>query len=200
MSRLVLVRRIAWAGVLLVAGLSIGMLASAKLGEWWAGRSAPPVGGPFELVDTKGNIVSDKTLAGKPFLLFFGFTHCPEVCPTALFELSQALQAMGPKADELRGFFVTVDPDRDTAELLDTYLSSFDKRLSALRGSQEAIDAAVRAYRAYYRKVATKEGGYTIDHTAYIYLMGRRGELFGFIRPDENEEQRLAKLRALAAS
>lgn len=136
--------------------------------------SASAVGGPFSLTSQEGRTVTDKDFRGAPFLVFFGFTHCPDVCPTTLFEASELLRAAGPKGDKLRILFVTVDPERDTPEVLKNYLGSFDPRIVGLSGSPEAIAAIVKAYRVYARKVPTSDG-YTMDHTAMVYLMDGKG-------------------------
>ncbi|GGC93424.1 SCO family protein [Chelatococcus reniformis] len=136
------------------------------------------VGGPFTLTDQNGDAVSDASLRGEPFLVFFGFTHCPDVCPTTLFDASEMLRALGPSA-KAKVLFVSVDPQRDTPEVLKSYLGSFDPRIVGLTGSQEAVDAMAKAYRVYARKVPLKDGDYTMDHTALVYLMDRTGRFVG---------------------
>ncbi len=143
------------------------------------GQTPAAVGGPFRLVDQNGRTVTEKDLEGAPSLVFFGFTHCPDVCPTALQEITTIYDALGPKGDRLRSFFVTVDPERDTPELLKTYLSSFDSRIRGLSGDKAATDAMLKAWRVYARKVPLEGGGYTMDHTALIYLMDKRGRFVG---------------------
>ncbi|MBB3769672.1 protein SCO1/2 [Angulomicrobium tetraedrale] len=150
--------------------------------------SASAVGGPFRLVDQDGRAVTQADFAGEPFLVFFGFTHCPDVCPTALYDLSQLFEALGPDADKVRGLFVTVDPERDTPEVMKSYLGSFDARIRGLSGSPEQVAAIIRAYRVYARKVPTGDGDYTMDHTAIVYLMGKDGSFiapFNLKRPPE---------------
>ncbi len=146
------------------------------------------IGGPFSLTDQNGRTVTDRDFKGHPFLVFFGFTHCPDVCPTTLFDVSEVLRALGPDADRVRAAFITVDPERDTAAALKDYLSSFDPHLSALTGSPDAIAAVAKAYRVYYKKVPLAEGGYTMDHTAIVYLMNKEGHFvspFSLKRPPE---------------
>ncbi|MGD9845470.1 MAG: SCO family protein [Variibacter sp.] len=138
------------------------------------------VGGPFKLTDQNGAAVTDTDLKGKPFLVFFGFTHCPDVCPTTLFEVSEVMRALGPKADGTRALFVTVDPERDTPKVMKDYLSSFDPHLIGLSGTPEAIEKMTKAYRVYSRKIPTKDGDYTMDHTALVYLMDKQGR---FVAP-----------------
>jgi protein SCO1/2 len=153
----------------------LGVLAAAlvlTLAPSDSGASA--VGGPFALVDQEGRAVTEKDVLGRPHLVFFGFTHCPDVCPTTLFKMSEVLKATGDRGRDLKALFVTVDPERDRPEVLKEYLSSFDDRIVGLTGDQAAVDAAVKAYRAYARKVPLKDGDYTMEHTAYVYLMDGR--------------------------
>ena len=119
-------------------------------------------------------------MKGKPTLIFFGFTHCPDVCPTSLFEISEVLKAMGTDADKVNAWFVSVDPERDTAAAMKDYLSSFDPHLKGLTGEPAAVAKVISAYRVYARKVPLKDGDYTMDHTALIYLMDRDGN---FVAP-----------------
>jgi protein SCO1/2 len=151
------------------------------------GRMSAPVaqqiaaiGGPFKLTDQNGQTISDQDLKGHPFLVFFGFTHCPDVCPTTLFEVSEILRALGPDADRVRALFITVDPERDTPALMKDYLSSFDPRLAGLTGEPAAVTAVAKAYRVYFKKVPLDQGGYTMDHTAIVYLMDKDGR---FVSP-----------------
>lgn len=149
------------------------------------GRSPAPiampsaVGGPFNLVDQNSKPITDQDMKGRPFLVFFGFTHCPDVCPTTLFEVSEILRALGPDAKDVRALFITVDPERDTPEVLKNYLSSFDPRVVGVTGDEAAIAAVGKAYRVYAKKVPT-DSGYTMDHTAIVYLMNKDGR---FVAP-----------------
>jgi protein SCO1/2 len=133
------------------------------------------VGGPFTLVNEDGKTITEKDFLGRPFLVFFGFTHCPEICPTALFEISQVLKALGKDADRVGALFITVDPERDTAQVLKDYLSNFDPHLHAATGDEQVIAQVAKRYRAYYKKVPLKDGGYTMDHIAIVYLMDKQG-------------------------
>ena len=150
------------------------------------GRSPTPiampsaVGGPFKLVDQNSNPITDQDLKGHPFLVFFGFTHCPDVCPTTLFEVSEIFRALGPDAKDVRALFVTVDPERDTPKVLKDYLSSFDPRIVGATGDEVAITAIEKSYRVYAKKVPIDGGGYTMDHTAIVYLMNKDGR---FVTP-----------------
>src|SRR5436189_1224836 len=139
------------------------------------GRTPAPVavstvGGPFKLVDQNDKPITEQDFKGEPFLVFFGFTHCPDVCPTTLFEVSEIFRALGPDAKNLRAMFVTVDPERDTPAVLKDYLASFAPRIIGVTGDTDAIAAAEKSYRVYAKKVPT-DSGYTMDHTAIVYLM-----------------------------
>jgi protein SCO1 len=138
------------------------------------------IGGPFRLLDQDGKPITDHDLAGRPFLVFFGFTHCPEVCPTTLFEISEILRSLGSDADRVRALFITVDPERDPPAAMKDYLSSFDPHLAGLTGDPAAVAAVAKAYRVYYKKVPLDQGGYTMDHTAIVYLMDKEGR---FVAP-----------------
>lgn len=164
-----------------------------------AGLIAPTaeIGGPFSLVDGDGKPVTDATLRGRPVALFFGFTHCPDVCPTTLGEVAVWLETLGDVAKDLRFYFVSVDPERDTPEVLKNYVAAFDARVTGLTGSREQIDAVIKAYRVYARKVPLEGGGYTMDHTAGVYLMNREMKFVGIINYQEETTKALAKLRAL---
>jgi protein SCO1 len=141
---------------------------------------AAAIGGPFELTDQNGQPFSDKDLKGKFFLVFFGFTHCPDVCPTTLFEISEIMRNLGPAADRTAALFISVDPERDTPEAMKEYLSSFDPHVRGLTGDAAALAAVAKAYRVYYKKVPLDGGDYTMDHTAIVYLMDKDGR---FVAP-----------------
>jgi protein SCO1 len=143
-------------------------------------RQIAAIGGPFKLTDQNGKEVTDADMKGHPFLVFFGFTHCPDICPTSLFEMSEVLRALGPDADRTHALFITVDPERDTPAVMKDYLSSFDSHLIGLTGDPAAVAAAGKAYRVYYKKVPLDGGDYTMDHTAIIYLMDKDGR---FVAP-----------------
>jgi protein SCO1 len=138
------------------------------------------IGGPFQLTDQTGQTVTDKSMQGRPSLIFFGFTHCPDVCPTTLFEMSEVLKAMGEDGDRVNAYYISVDPERDTQAAMKEYLSSFDPRLKGLTGNAEEIAKVLSEYRVYAKKVPLKDGDYTMDHTALIYLMDRDGK---FVSP-----------------
>jgi len=171
--------------LVIVAAFSASLAVGLLLMLWALGGlknvAAPAaIGGPFQLTDQAGQTVTDKSMQGRPTLIFFGFTHCPDVCPTSLFEISEVLKAMGGDADRVNAYFISVDPERDTAEAMKEYLSSFDPHLKGLTGNSEQIARVISAYRVYAKKVPLKDGDYTMDHTALIYLMDRDGR---FVSP-----------------
>lgn len=155
------------------------------------------IGGPFKLAASSGDVVDSDQLKGKPFAVFFGFTHCPEVCPTTLYEMSNALGKLGDDGKDLKVYFVTVDPERDTTEFLKNYLTSFDPRIVGLRPTPEQLPEVAKSYRVFYEKVPTEGGDYTMNHTALVYLMDREGRFFGTLDYEEKPDVRLAKLRRL---
>jgi protein SCO1 len=143
-----------------------------------AGASA--IGGPFHLVDQNGRPFTDTDLKGEPFLVFFGFTHCPDACPTTLLELSDVLDKLGSDVDKVRVLFITIDPERDNPAALKDYLSAFNSRLVGLTGDLPAVTTVARAYHVYFKKVPLEGGDYTMDHTAIVYLMNKDGR---FVSP-----------------
>lgn len=154
------------------------------------------VGGPFTLVDQDGRTVTEAEMKGKPHLVFFGFTHCPDICPTTLYDISQALAAMGPDAAKTGVLFVTVDPARDTPEAMKAYLQSFSPGIKGLTGSQAQVDAMVKAYKVFVRKQPLANGGYTMDHTAVIYLMDRNGDFVAPVNLKRPPQQVADEIRA----
>jgi protein SCO1/2 len=142
--------------------------------------TAAAIGGPFHLTDQNGRPVSDEDFRGKPFLVFFGYTHCPDVCPTTLFDVSEVMRRLGPDADKTAALFITVDPERDTPATLKDYLGSFDPHLRGITGAPDAVAAVAKEYRVYYKKVPTENGDYSMDHTAIVYLMDKNGH---FVAP-----------------
>ncbi|MBR0936338.1 SCO family protein [Bradyrhizobium jicamae] len=149
-----------------------------------------PVGGPFALTDQAGQARTDKDFRGRLMLVYFGFTFCPDVCPTDLQAIGQAIDKLGHDGEEVQPIFITVDPERDTAAHLADYVPLFHPRLIGLTGSAEAIRKVADAYKVYYARVPLKDAGdYTVDHTAYIYLMDRDGNYLGFFPPGTSAER-----------
>lgn len=166
--------RRAWLPLTTLA-FALAVLAGAL--TWGYGGGGPAqatIGGPFRLVNQDGKTVTDADFRGQPMLVFFGYTHCPDVCPTTLSDMTQVLKKLGPKAP-IRGLFVTVDPERDTPAVMKDYLSSFDPRITGLTGDRPSIDAVLKAYRVYSKKHPGKNGDYDMDHSAVVYLMDKDG-------------------------
>jgi cytochrome oxidase Cu insertion factor (SCO1/SenC/PrrC family) len=154
-----------------------------------------PVGGPFTLTDQTGKQRSDSEFRGKLMIVYFGFTYCPDVCPTDLMAITQALDALGPAAEGIQPVFITIDPERDTRVLAD-YVSAFHRSFIGLTGSAEEIRRVANLYKAFYAKVRDERSGdYSIDHTGVIYLMGRKGEYLGFMPPQTNPDRLTEILR-----
>jgi protein SCO1/2 len=186
--------------LVIVAAFAGSLLVGLLLMLWALGGlrnvAAPAaIGGPFRLTDQAGQAVTEKNLKGRPTLIFFGFTHCPDVCPTSLFEISEVLKAMGKDADRINAYFVSVDPERDTAAAMKEYLASFDPHLKGLTGDPEAVAKVISGFRVYARKVPLKDGDYTMDHTALIYLMDRDGKFVSPFNMKRTPEEAAADLR-----
>ncbi len=159
------------------------------------GQAVAAIGGPLDLEDQNGKPFTDTQIKGHPFLVFFGFTHCPDICPTTLFDMSQMMKALGPDADRVGALFITVDPDRDTPKVLKDYLSNFDPHLRGLTGNQAQIDTAIKEYRVYAKKVPLENGGYTMDHTAIVYLMDKDGRFVAPFNMTRTPQAEAADLR-----
>jgi len=166
----------------LVIFLGVFVFATGNLGGSSGVPGASAIGGPFQLLDQDGKAITDQDMKGRPFLVFFGYTHCPDVCPATLFEVSEMMRALGKDADRAGALFVTVDPERDTPAAMKDYLSSFDPRVRGATGDRAAIDAAEKAYRVYAKKVPSDKDkdDYSMDHTALVYLMDKQGR---FVAP-----------------
>jgi protein SCO1/2 len=175
-SHVLLVLSAFLAGIVIFLG--VFLFATGQLGS--SGPRPSAIGGPFKLIDQNGQPITENDLKGRPFLVFFGYTHCPDVCPTTLFDVSELMHALGPDADRTAALFITVDPERDTAAVIKDYLSSFDPHLRGATGDRAAIDAAEKAYRVYAKKIPAEHGDYSMDHTALVYLMDKQGR---FIAP-----------------
>ena len=192
-----------WGAVILLGGF----LAYATINHTAerAGLKTPTgtggdIGGPFTAVRTDGTPFSRDQMLGRPHVLFFGFTHCPDICPATLHEASQWLQKLGPDGDKLDVYFVTVDPERDSPEILGEYMSLFDERLIGLSGSPEQIAKLTRAWRVFVKKQEPDEDGdYNVDHTATTYLMNADGGFVRTIAYGESNEVAVEKLQKLIA-
>lgn len=191
-SRLILTMIAFLLGLLLC--LSVVLLV-AQRGSAPVPQTSSAVGGPFSLVDQDGRAFTEQDVKGRPFLVFFGFTHCPDICPTTLFDISEIFRNLGPDAGRASALFITVDPERDTPQAIKSYLSSFDPHLRGLTGSPAAVEGAIKAYRAYAKKVSEADGGYTMDHTALVYLMDKEGRFVAPFNLKRRPEESAAELR-----
>jgi protein SCO1 len=156
--------------------------------------STPEIGGSVTMIGQDGRLVTNAALAGRPYLVFFGYTHCPDFCPTALFDISAVFKELGPDK-KVAALFVTVDPERDTPDILKAYLESFDSRIIGLTGDSKKIEALAKSFRVYAKKVpGEKPDNYTVDHTGIVYLMDKRGKFvsaFNLQRPPEQAAREL---------
>ena len=189
-------RRSLWA----MLALFVAILGLVVYGQWTGeGVKVAPgqFGAPFKLATTKGGELDSAALNGKPYGIFFGFTHCPEVCPTTLSDMSVSLKELGDQAKDFKLLFITVDPERDTLPIVKDYLANFDPRIEGLVPSLEQLPQVARAFHVYYKKEPTSDGSYTMDHTATLFLMDKTGALKSTISFDENRATRTAKLQKL---
>ena len=182
---------VAFLACLGIAGLGI---AAILMPRGLVPRGAPEVGGPFTLVSQDGTTVTQNALLGHPTLVFFGYTHCPDVCPTTLAAMSAMFKTLGDD-DKARALFITVDPQRDTPVVLKDYMTSFDPRITALTGTPEEIKSVERAYKVYAKAVPDKDGTYTMDHTAITYLMDKDGKFVSAFNFDRPAQQSAAELK-----
>lgn len=184
----------------LLFNLAVLAIAYVLLIGWPGERQASlpiAIGGPFSMSDQTGRTVSDGTLKGKPYAIFFGYTHCPDVCPTTLGRLAQLRRKLGTDGDRFAIVFVSVDPERDTREALGSYVAMFDTPIVALTGTPQQLAGITKAFRIYHKKVPTGGGDYAVDHTASIFLMDADGQFVTTIDHAESETLALAKLRRM---
>lgn len=201
-----LVRIILWCAVVVVAGVA-GYAALERTSQTTPAQqitqqAAVPIGGPFNLVSHTGNPITRDDLLGNNHVIFFGFTHCPDICPATLLEAASWLKDLGSAAENVDFYFFSVDPARDTPEVLSEYVNAFDERITGVTGSEDEMARTLKAYKAYAKKVQTGEQAddYTMDHSASVMLFARNGDFRGTISYGENNEVALEKLRRLASS
>jgi protein SCO1/2 len=192
-----MIRYIAWVLVALIcAGMAFVYWVPAG-GRNVAELAKVKIGGPFELVRADGSPITDKDLSGAPHAMFFGFTHCPEICPTTLSEAAGWLQQLGPEGDRFRVYFVSVDPERDTPAVLKEYIASFDPRIVGITGDRDKVAKVLSDYRVYAKRVELDGGDYTMDHTASVFLFRSDGSFSGTIAWGENPDIAIEKIRNL---
>lgn len=195
MIRLLRVLRVALWVLVAVAGAAA--LASLIVPERSMDAGQTIYATPFSLIDQNGEVVTQANFLGKPSAWFYGFTQCPEVCPATLTEMSRLLDALGPDADKLRVVFVSVDPERDTVEVMKDYVDYFDQRIIGLTGPPEAVSAMAKARYASFEKVPLADGDYTMEHSTGIHLADAAGAFVGTLDPKEPFDTRVEKLRRL---
>ena len=183
--------------VLVLAGA--GVLGYRALSGNNVVASVAEIGAPFELIDDDGNPITEKAFLGHPNLLYFGFTRCPEVCPTTLYEMAGWLNTLGEEGRDIRAFFVSVDPERDTPEIMKGYAEAFTDRVTGITGDPAKVEALLKAWRVYYGRVPTEDGDYTMDHTASVFLVDPQGHFQGTISYGEQTDVALQKIRNLLA-
>ncbi len=194
--------RVAW--VLVVLGAAFVVYTTLQVSDVRHQLAEGPFGDPFQLVDQRGQAITQQAMRGKPSVVFFGFTHCPEVCPTTLFELDGWLKTVDPQGGKLGAFFVTVDPERDTPEVMNQYVSNVSQRITGISGAPDKVMAMVKSFRVYAKKVPVDEkdpnGDYTMDHTASVFLLDSAGRFKGTIAYGENPDVAVKKLQNLMKS
>jgi protein SCO1/2 len=184
------------AGILVVMVAAIGYVTF----EWYQARyGGEPYGKPFTLTDQNGAEITEAAFRGHPSALFFGFTNCPEICPTTLFEMDGWLKELGDEGKNIRAYFVTIDPERDTAEVLKNYVTNVSDRITGITGDPEKVGQMASDFGIYFKKVEMDSGGYTMDHTASVLLLTSRGEFAGTIAYGEKKDTAIAKLKRIAA-
>ena len=152
------------------------------------------IGGPFALIDHNGKAITHRDLEGRPTLIFFGFTHCPDVCPTTLMEISKVFEVLGPQA-KVAALFMSVDPARDTPALLKDYVSNFDSRIIGVTGPRESVDATLKTFRVFARRTKGEGDSYSVDHSSLVYLMDKQGRFATAFNLQQSPEQAARALR-----
>ncbi len=181
-------------------GLAAALIVAVGAAAWlWASPDAAEasvIGGPFQLTDGAGKTVTNRSFHGKYLLVYFGYTFCPDVCPTTLNTIAGAMDALGAKADQVQPLFITVDPARDTAPVVQQYAAAFSPRIDGLTGTPDQIAAVAHEYRVYYAKHVTGPAAndYTMDHSSVIYLMAPNGQFDAVIRADETAPEMAADI------
>lgn len=182
-------------GILVLMAAGIGWLTF----DWYrGGTGGEPYGGAFALVDHDDRPITEAAFRGHPTAVFFGFTHCPEVCPTTLYEMNGWLASLGEEGKDIRAYFVSIDPERDTPELLKSYVGNVSDRIVGITGEPDKVAAMAKAFGIFVRKVPLEGDDYTMDHTASVLLLDREGSFSGTIAYGENPDTAIEKLRRLA--
>lgn len=183
---------------------SLTVCAALAFGAWTllakAGEPASRYGVPFVLTDDLGAPITEQAMEGHPSLVYFGYTHCPEVCPTTLYEMAGWIKTLGPEADRLKAYFFTVDPERDTVKIMHGYASNFTDRITGITGDPVEMQKVIKGWQVFVRKVPSSDGDYTFDHTASVFMIDGEGDLKGTISYGEDTNSALRKIRTLLKS
>ncbi|MBN8953468.1 MAG: SCO family protein [Rhizobium tropici] len=180
-----------------IAVIAAGAIGYATFLMMPRAQAAGSIGTAFTLTDDRGQQITEKALAGHPSLVYFGYTHCPDVCPTTLYDMSGWFKTLGPQADGLKAYFFSVDPERDTPEVMHSYTGNFTDRITGITGNLDEMQKVIKGWRIYAKKVPSPDGGYTMDHTASVLLVDAGGNLRGTIAYQENNDVALQKIRNL---
>jgi protein SCO1/2 len=178
--------------IFLALGLGLALFAGLALRNF-EGEAVAAIGGPFAMTAQDGRTVTNADLAGRPYLVFFGYTHCPDFCPTTLTQISAVFREMGPDK-KIAALFVTIDPQRDSPETMKAYLENFDSRIIGLMGNDSQTYAIAKAFKVYFKKQGADDGNYTVDHTGVVYLMDKNGRFVGGFNLDQPAKQAAAEL------
>ena len=192
-----ILRMVLWAMVVIFGGVASYAWLTIGNEPKVVDQGTVRIGGPFNLVSHKGAPITDKDLAGKSHAIFFGFTNCPDICPTTLLETAGWMKELGSDADKMGFYFFTVDPEHDTPEVMTEYINAFDSRIMGVTGDPEEMTKTIKSYRAYAKRVELDDGDYTMDHSAFIMLFTAEGDFKGTISYGESNEIAVEKLRRL---
>ncbi|WP_274628360.1 SCO family protein [Arvimicrobium flavum] len=183
-------------GILVLMAVGVGFLTF----DWYRRQnSGEPYGAAFTLTDHTNAPITEAAFRGKPSAIFFGFTHCPEVCPTTLVEMDGWLKQLGDEGKDIRAYFVTIDPERDTPEVMKNYVTNVSDRITGITGEPDKVFAMAKSFGIFWRKVDLGGGEYNMDHTASVVLLNGAGDFAGTIAYEENRDTAVAKLKRLAA-
>ena len=189
-----------WMVILAAAVISVALFSYKVFDSQTNQSEEAKFGAPFQLIDNKGKPITEQAFEGHPSAVFFGFTHCPEVCPTTLFELASWLEELGEDGKSIQAFFISVDPERDTPQLMNDYVTNFSDRIIGITGDKDEVFKLAKSWFVYWKKVPSEDGDgdYSIDHTASIFLIDKNGKFKGTIAYGEAGETAIEKLRKLA--
>jgi protein SCO1/2 len=193
--------RALFAALIVVLGVA-GAWLGYEIYRQSAVTSEQPYGVAFNLIDQDGQPITEAAFRGHPTAIYFGFTHCPEICPTTLYEMNGWFEALGDEGKDIKGYFITIDPERDTPELLGSYVSGVTDRVRGITGDPEAVREMARGFNIYFKRIDTGDGDddYTMDHTASVILLDSEGRFRKTIAFGEDSESAIQKLRDLAGT